>query len=74
MITHGLAQRRFLAQLSAAIQALPYDQRVAYVMCAIEQVPLAEAALTLGLRQGTLGRRVYDARQSLRKLLEGDSL
>ncbi len=59
-----------MRRLSAAIDRLPYAQRVAYVMCVIEEVPGKEAAHTLGIRASSLWRRLHDARKSLRGLIE----
>jgi RNA polymerase sigma-70 factor (ECF subfamily) len=59
-----------LARLARAIEELPYDQRAAYVLCAIEEVTGKEAARALGVRQGTLGRWVHEARRKIRTALE----
>jgi RNA polymerase sigma-70 factor (ECF subfamily) len=61
----GAQANQQLEQLAAAIDALPYAQRAAYVLNVIEGVPAAAAARARGLRLGTLGRRVHDARRRL---------
>lgn len=65
-----LARRRQqLAQLEAAVAELPHDLRVAFVMCDVELVPGVEAARCLGVPEGTVWRRLHDARKRLRKQL-----
>ena len=52
-------------------QQLAPDLREVFVMCDLEEVPGAEAATALGLREGTLWWRLSEARKALRKALEG---
>jgi RNA polymerase sigma-70 factor (ECF subfamily) len=58
-----------LARLADALAALPEPLRVAYVMCVLEEVPAREAALALGVREGSVWRRVHEAREALRAAL-----
>ena len=58
-------------RLAAALEELPADLRVVYVMCDLEEVPGVEAARVLGLRPGTLWRRLHEARRALRDAIEG---
>ena len=69
---HGddVARRQLVDRLSAALDELPHDLRVAYVMCELEEVPGVEAARALGVRPGTMWRRVHDARKRLRAVIE----
>ncbi len=60
-------------QLEVALRALSHDQRVAFVMCDLEGIPGVEAARTLGVRKGTMWRRLHDARKALRAVLDGSS-
>lgn len=62
-----------LAELGRALDQLPHDLRVAYVLCVIEEFPAHEAARALGTREGTVWRRVHEARQALRQALERSS-
>ncbi len=62
--------QQLLGQLSEALQELSYNQRVAFVLCDIEEMSGIEAARTLGIRNGTLWRRLHDARKNLRSKLE----
>jgi RNA polymerase sigma-70 factor (ECF subfamily) len=59
-----------LEQLARALDELPHDLRVAYVLCVIEELPAQEAARAVGARTGTVWRRVHEARQMLQAALE----
>ena len=65
------AQSQMMARLAAALDALPHDLRVAFVLCDVEEVPGVEAARALGVRQGTMWRRLHDARKRLRHMMGG---
>ena len=65
-----LEQRDLIARITIALQALPHEQRVVFVMCDLEQVSGREAALALGVREGTLWWRLAEARRTLREALE----
>ena len=60
-------------RLGLALADLSYEQRVAFVLCDIEEMSGVEAAHALGIRKGTLWRRLHDARKSLRKALEEEA-
>ncbi len=60
-----------LARLEAALADLPHDLRAAFVLCVIESVPGKDAAEVLGIREGTLWRRLHEARVQLRQAVEG---
>ncbi len=62
-----------MALLAAGLDRLPLDLRAAYVMCDLEDVPGVEAARVLGIRAGTLWRRLHDARRALREAIDGGS-
>ncbi len=62
-----------LTRLAAALEDLPHDLRVAYVLCDLEELPGVEAARVLGLRAGTLWRRLHDARRALREAIDDGS-
>ncbi len=64
------AQRRQqMEALSEAVRNLPYKQRTVFVVCDLEGVSGVEAARLLGLRQGTVWRRLHEARKALRSAL-----
>jgi RNA polymerase sigma-70 factor (ECF subfamily) len=62
-----------IARLPAAIAALPHDLCAALVLVDLEGEKGCDAALALGIPEGTLWRRVYHARQTLRAALGGDA-
>ena len=64
-------QTEALERLAAALEELPIDLRTAYVLCDLEELPGVEAARVLGIRAGTLWRRLHDARRALREAIEG---
>jgi RNA polymerase sigma-70 factor (ECF subfamily) len=57
-------------RLAEALDELPHDLRVAYVLCDLEDVAGVEAARILGVRAGTLWRRLHDARRLLRDAID----
>jgi RNA polymerase sigma-70 factor (ECF subfamily) len=59
-------------RLAAALDELPHDLRAAYVLCDLEDVPGVEAARALGIRAGTLWRRLHEARRALRAAIDDD--
>ncbi len=63
-------RRELLARLSTALSTLPHHLREAFVLCDLEEVPARDAALTLGVREGTIWRRVHEARKALRAAIE----
>jgi RNA polymerase sigma-70 factor (ECF subfamily) len=69
---HEAAQRaQEIQRLGAALEELPHDLRAAYVVCDLEELAGAEAAHALGIREGTLWRRLHEARRALREALGG---
>jgi RNA polymerase sigma-70 factor (ECF subfamily) len=65
-----LEHRQSLARMAAALDDLPYPRRAAFVLCEIEGLTAAEAADVLGVRRGTVGRWLHDARKWLRASIE----
>lgn len=63
--------RQLLRRLETALANLPHELRVVFVLCVVEGVPGKEAAHVLGLREGTLWRRLHEARTELRQAVEG---
>lgn len=60
------ARTEMLQQVARAIDGLAYDLRVAYVLCVVEELSAKEAASALGAREGTVWRRVHEARETIR--------
>jgi RNA polymerase sigma-70 factor (ECF subfamily) len=65
-----VGRREQLALLGGALAELPAGLRVVFVMCDLEQVPGVEAARVLGLRPGTVWRRLHEARKALAQAIE----
>jgi RNA polymerase sigma-70 factor (ECF subfamily) len=63
------ARRQLLLKVEAALPALPQDLRVAFLMCDVEEISCSAAARALGLRQGTVWKRVRRAREILGEAL-----
>jgi RNA polymerase sigma factor (sigma-70 family) len=62
-----------LARLPDAIAALPHDLRAAFVLVDLEEQRGIDAAAALGIPEGTLWRRVFEARTKLRRALGEES-
>ncbi len=67
---HAAEAQQALARLATALGELDEPLRVAFVMCAVERIPGREAAAVLGVREGTLAKRVHEARTRLRRAIE----
>lgn len=63
-------RRQRLARIQAAIADLPQDQQTAFVLCDLEQIACADLARALGVPEGTMGRRLHDARKAVRAAVE----
>ena len=58
------------ARLWAAIDRLPEHLRVVIVLASIEEHGLKDVALMLGIAEGTVKSRLFDARKKLQELLQ----
>jgi RNA polymerase sigma-70 factor (ECF subfamily) len=66
-----LEERRRLAELlSRLLDELPLDQRVAVVLCMIEERTSVEAAQIAGVPEATIRTRLFHARRKLREMFE----
>lgn len=68
LITQQLARR-----LWAALDELPIDQRVVFVLCEAEQRTSVEVAEIVGAPEGTVRTRLFHAKRKLREKLEDQS-
>lgn len=57
------------ARLDAALNQLPLEQRMAFVLAEIQELPYAEIAIIEDVELGTIKSRVSRARQRLREVL-----
>jgi len=68
----ALAERaRQVALVARALDELAEPLRVAYVLCVIEEMSARDAAAAIGTSEGTVWRRVHEARAALRAELDG---
>jgi RNA polymerase sigma-70 factor (ECF subfamily) len=64
------AHRQLLARLAAAFDDLPHDLRVAFTLCDLEGMRGVEVARILDIPEGTVWRRLHDARSRLRDRID----
>jgi RNA polymerase sigma-70 factor, ECF subfamily len=62
----------FLAALQRAMDALPLEQRVAFVVCEVEGRSAAEAAGIAGAPEATMRTRLFHAKKKLQLALEAE--
>jgi RNA polymerase sigma-70 factor (ECF subfamily) len=58
-------RRQLLRRVDTVLRGLPGELRAVFVMCDVEEITCAEAARALGLRQGTVWKRLHRARKIL---------
>ncbi|HEY4055802.1 MAG TPA: RNA polymerase sigma factor [Kofleriaceae bacterium] len=63
-------RRQLVARIEVALSDLSHDQQVAFVLCDLEQLPGRDVARVLDVPEGTLARRLHDARKAMRAALE----
>jgi RNA polymerase sigma-70 factor (ECF subfamily) len=64
------AERRELCEeLQRALDALPIEQRVVVVLCAVEERTAAEASEIVGAPENTVRTRLFHAKRKLRELM-----
>jgi RNA polymerase sigma-70 factor (ECF subfamily) len=67
-------RRDLLVRVRSALDSLPHDLRVAFVMCEVEEIAGREAARVLDIPEGTLWRRLHDARRAVRAAVDGEQI
>ncbi len=66
----ALTRRKQLASaLTRALDTLPLDQRVAFVLCEVEERSSREVAAIVDVPEGTVRTRLHHAKQKLRAML-----
>ncbi len=66
--------RRLLEAIVRALDELPIEQRVAFVLCDVEERSSVEAAELVSAPEATLRTRLFHARKKLRAALEREGL
>jgi RNA polymerase sigma-70 factor, ECF subfamily len=61
-----------VAKVGRAIDALAPALREAYVLCVVEELSAKEAATALGASEGSVWRRVHEARVAIRRAVEAE--
>jgi RNA polymerase sigma-70 factor (ECF subfamily) len=69
---HDAYRRELGRRLERALDRLPHDQRVAFVLCEIEEMSSGEAAAVAAVPETTVRTRLFHARRRLRDLLAGE--
>ena len=62
-------RRLLLERIAHALDDLPRDQQIAFILCDLEQLSGVEVARVLAIPEGTLWRRLHVARKALREAL-----
>jgi RNA polymerase sigma-70 factor, ECF subfamily len=65
-------RRQLGARLAAALDELPLAQRVAFVLCEVEELTSVQAAVIADAPEATIRTRLFHARRRLRDLLAGE--
>ena len=65
-----LHTRALAAQIVGALDRLPLAQRVAFVLCEVQEMTSAEAATLADVPEATIRTRLFHARRRLRELLQ----
>jgi RNA polymerase sigma-70 factor (ECF subfamily) len=68
--TGELINRQLAGKLWAALDELPLDQRIVFVLCEAEQRTSVEVAGIVGAPEGTVRTRLFHAKRKLRAMLE----
>ena len=68
--TDELIRRRLAVRLSNALDRIPIDQRLVFVLCEVEQRTSVEVGRILDVPEGTVRTRLFHAKRKLREILE----
>jgi RNA polymerase sigma-70 factor (ECF subfamily) len=63
-------RRQMMQRLYKALDSLPKEQREIFVLCDLEEIRGVDAAKILQIPEGTIWRRLHEARKALRAALE----
>ena len=65
-----LEREELIRILAQELQNIPFDLRVAYLLCDVEGERGVDTARALGIRPGTLWRRLHHARKALQERMQ----
>jgi RNA polymerase sigma factor (sigma-70 family) len=65
----SLCEKEWYRQLDAALDALPFEQKTAFVLAEIQELPLDEIGRIEGVPLGTVKSRLSRAKEKLRSFL-----
>jgi RNA polymerase sigma-70 factor, ECF subfamily len=65
----GVERRQTAEALMRALDRLPFDQRLAFILCEVDERRSADAAALAGTSDGTMRARLYHAKRKLRVAL-----
>jgi RNA polymerase sigma-70 factor (ECF subfamily) len=68
------SQRQVLARLQTVFESLPADLRIAFTLCDLEGMRGVDVARALEIPEGTVWRRLHEARTRLRVALAEDEV
>lgn len=69
-----LARRQLAEALTRALDSLPIEQRVAFILCEIEERSAAEAGAIVSAPEATVRTRLFHAKRKLRDQLEREGV
>jgi RNA polymerase sigma-70 factor (ECF subfamily) len=69
-----VSRAELAGMLVRALDTLPLDQRVAFVLCEVEERTSAEAAVIAGAPEATMRTRLFHAKRKLRAALSREGL
>ncbi|MDQ3336414.1 MAG: RNA polymerase sigma factor [Myxococcota bacterium] len=70
LVDDQVERRQLLTYVAEALETLPRDQQLAFILVDLEQLPGAEVARILDIPEGTLWRRLHTARKAMRAAIE----
>jgi len=65
-----VARRQLIARLERGLAELPQDVQLVFSMCELEGMKGVEVARILDMREGTVWRKLHEARTRLREVME----
>jgi RNA polymerase sigma-70 factor (ECF subfamily) len=67
---HDMQRARLASALNSALDTLPIEQRVAFVLCEVEERTSREAAEIVGVPEATMRTRLFHGKRKLREELD----